>query len=52
MKNLTDRDLYTHALVLNGTKMHGTEAEVEAVAERLGIKPLLSRRTGLSTGQK
>jgi len=33
-------------------KIHGTEAEVEAVAERLGIKPLLTRRTGLSTGQK
>ncbi len=25
---------------------------MEAVAERLGIKPLLTRRTGLSTGQK
>jgi len=33
-------------------KIHGTEAEVEAVVERLGIKPLLTRRTGLSTGQK
>ncbi|MCI4447326.1 MAG: ABC transporter ATP-binding protein [Pyrobaculum sp.] len=33
-------------------KMHGTEAEVETVAERLGIKQLLTRRTGLSTGQK
>ncbi len=33
-------------------RMHGSEREVDEVVDALGIRPLLGRRDGLSTGQK
>jgi carbohydrate ABC transporter ATP-binding protein, CUT1 family (TC 3.A.1.1.-) len=33
-------------------KRHGTETEVDEVVEALGIRPVLNRRSGLSTGQR